>query len=310
MYTKQKAMSKPILIRPCHKFNWSKIFIEEPKPNRWGGSYSKVQFIGKNNVKRPICIEMPEQNVLGISGIWQFGLNANQQTMDNIEGLQISYPMTSKETMNNPTELERSAFEIFDKFRNMVATALKGGFFKASKATRSACKNAGNNLISAVKPIYNYTKDGNKPQRAYFKLNTKDKGKKMKCWTKIYDSGDEQQTFDKFMANIGETPDLTTAKIILDLQDIYWGSHNNTPYGASIRLRVREVRLIPIKYDDTSFLFGDLTSEDEDEEEEEDVYSFLEDIKKEDEEDEDEEEEDEEEVTKPPIPTPRKNKHT
>ena len=300
-------MSKPILIRPCHKFNWSKIIIEKQNPNQWGGAYSKVYFMGKNNVKRPICIEIPEQNVWGISGIWDFGLNEKQKTMDNIQGLQFSYPMTSRETIKQPTESERSIFDIFDSLRHIVATALKCGFSKASKATKTACKNAGpDNLIVAVKPIYNYTKDPNKPQRAYFKLNTKDKGKKMKCWTKIYDSDDTEQTFDTYMAFMGDTPDLSTAKIILDLQYIYWGSHNNTPYGASIGLRVREVKLTPVKRDETSFLFGDLSEEeddDEDEEEEDNGHSFLKE-----EEEEEEEEEDEEEAAKP-APS-NKKKHT
>ena len=101
---------------------------------------------------------------------------------------------------------------------------------------------------------------------AYLKLHTKDTGKKMKCWTKIYDSEDDEQPFGKFLSDIGDMPDLTTAKIILDLQGIYFGSHGNTPFGASVQLRVREVKLTRIEYNKTSFLYDDDSSSSSDEE--------------------------------------------
>ena len=96
---------------------------------------------------------------------------------------------------------------------------------------------------------------------------------------------------------------MTTANIILEIKGIYWGNHGNTPYGASIRLIVREVRLIPIEYNNTSFL---IDGGDEDDGEEEEVSfnndrSVLQILGG-------EGESDEEEVKRTPIPTPRERK--
>ena len=166
--------------------------------------------------------------------------------------------------MNEPTDLEKYTFETFEALVNLVAKSLKNGYSKTSKATKSACKDAGNDLTSAVKPIYSYNKEGKAV--AYLKLHTKGTGNKMKCWTKIYNSEDYEQPFGEFLSDIGVMPDLTTAKIILDLQSIYFGSHGNTPFGASIQLRVREVKLTRIEYNKTSLLYDKDSSSSSDEE--------------------------------------------
>ena len=56
--------------------------------------------------------------------------------MKNIKGYQISYPMTSKDTIDDPTEVERSIFETFGNLRDLVANCLKNKTFQnASTAT-------------------------------------------------------------------------------------------------------------------------------------------------------------------------------
>ena len=74
-----KASTKPILIKLCRKFKWDKVHIEEPKLDKsYGNSYSNVRFVDeKTNTLRPICTELPEQNVWGVSGVWDFGVPRN-----------------------------------------------------------------------------------------------------------------------------------------------------------------------------------------------------------------------------------------
>ena len=63
------CLAKPYLIKPSHKMKWNKVHIGEPKPNKWGGSYSKVYFTDKKEVNRPKC---PDKSVLNKTfGVFQ-----------------------------------------------------------------------------------------------------------------------------------------------------------------------------------------------------------------------------------------------
>lgn len=62
--------------------------------------------------KFDFLFELNPQQTFGINGKWPMEIKQEDQTMDNIEGLQICYPLTSLETVKNPTKNE----EILMKF--------------------------------------------------------------------------------------------------------------------------------------------------------------------------------------------------
>ena len=309
-------MSKPqpVLIRPGSNFDWSTITIGEPRKNPYDGAASKVYVKGENGEKRPIFIELAKHKAWGVSGRWKFGLNARKQTNKNIEGFQVSYPMTSRSSVKKPRDDERLTFAIFDAMRALTADAISNGFRKASSTTYDAYKKHKDDTILAVKPMYDYTKDKSKPQGAYLKFNTKGKGEKIKCKTRIYGTGvGEESPFD-FMYD-EDKPILMTAQIVLRWDDIYWGGHGTTGYGASMRVHVSEITLTPAEYDDDGDECSD-ESGDESSDESDDEYSFL--SKKLDDDDDDEAQfkfkpidellNEEEEEAKHPVPAPRRKK--
>ena len=101
----------------------------------------------------------------------------------------------------------------------------------------------------AVKLIYDHSKttnkdgkkiiDPTKPLRAYIKLETKGKGKNIKCYTKIFGPGDKKMSPCRCMNVHGACHPLVL------WESIYWGAHDQASYGASVRLRVTEMNFSP-----------------------------------------------------------------
>ena len=83
-------------------FDWGMVVVEEPETHTFtkGGSTvelttSRVYVLGDNGEKLQIYFEVAEQDVYGLNGIWPIGTDNEDQSLDNIEGFQISYPITS-----------------------------------------------------------------------------------------------------------------------------------------------------------------------------------------------------------------------
>ena len=102
----------------------------------------------------------------------------------------------------------------------------------------------------AVKPLYDYSttinqktgekyKDYINPMRAYIKLLTKGKGKNIRCETNIFGPGNKKRSPFKYMGIHG------SCHPVLHWDGIFWGSHGQASYGASIRLRVTEMNFSP-----------------------------------------------------------------
>ena len=107
--------------------------MSEPKKNSAKGKgnspfewvTSDVYVEGPNGLKRPIFIELAKQYFSGISGTWPFGTKKEDRSIERLEGFQISYPMTSDETMDNPTTEEVKTREALDKVWEITLDSLK-----------------------------------------------------------------------------------------------------------------------------------------------------------------------------------------
>ena len=164
--------------------------------------------------------------------------------------------MTSDETMNSPTTEEMKTREALDKVWEITLDSLKK-FCKKSKSERIvpaptynayATARSENDWSYAVKPIYDYPnitnqvtgekrKDEYSPERAYLKFITWGKGKGIKSKTSVYGPGDKivnpleyMWQPDNYVSGIGHP--------VVLWDGIFWGSHGQTSYGASARLRV------------------------------------------------------------------------
>ena len=161
--------------------------------------------------------------------------------------------MTSIKTVGNPNKAEKATQRVFDKMTNITDDALNN-FAEARKVpapTYSSYLTAKeeNDWSYAVKPIYDHTKstnkagekfiDYNKPMRAYIKLLTKGKGKKIQCDTMIYGPGDKKLSPWKCMGVHG------SCQLVVKWDGIFWGAHGRNSYGASICLKAHEMIFTP-----------------------------------------------------------------
>ena len=200
-------------------FDWSNVVVAEPKKNSFTKGKSTIEWTtsevyveGPKGEKLPIFIELAEQNVWGIYGMWPIGTTKEERSLETLEGFQIYYPITSFSTMENPTAEERATRYAFDMMWNITVHALKRFCNKKDKSKRkvpaptySAYRTAkyDEDWTYPVKPIYDWTLskdptsgkksiDKSKPQRAYLRFVTKGKGARISCQTKIYGPGDRQ----------------------------------------------------------------------------------------------------------------------
>lgn len=250
------------------KLNWKNVIIEKPVTNsftkkgttttiEW--TTSDVHFKGPNDQKLPIFFELPPQLVWGISGTWPLGTQTENQTLENIEGYQICYPLTTLATMKNPTSDELAVEKFFDNAWNKGIEAM-GNFTNADlldgpagSAYTTAEKKK--NMAYAMKPVYEYpsTKDEKtgkknidttKPKRIYIKLVTKSKGIKMQCLTKIYGPGDKLVSPIKYMSTPGNTIQGVCHPVV-HWEGVFWGAHGKNTYGGSLKFRVVEMNFTP-----------------------------------------------------------------
>ena len=127
-------MTEPIFISLDSDFDWKTIVVSEPKRNSFTKGRSKVQnqwvssdvyVQGPNGVKRPIFIELSKQFFSGISGVWPFGTDKDNRRLETLEGFQISYPMTSIDTIDCPTTEENKTREALDNVMKITLNSLK-----------------------------------------------------------------------------------------------------------------------------------------------------------------------------------------
>ena len=113
IYKTKKTMSTEEVFVPLDSiFEWGKVIIEEPETHTFtkGNSAvewttSKVYFLDKNGEEHPIFFELAKQNLWGINSIWPFGTSQEDQTLDKVEGFQISYPLTPSVEKPTPAEI-------------------------------------------------------------------------------------------------------------------------------------------------------------------------------------------------------------
>ncbi len=248
----------------------SSIVIEDPithsfKKNdttiEW--TTSEVYSYGSNGEKRKIYIQLSKQHTFGVSGSYPLEVAAEDRCLENLEGFQVCYPMTSLKTINNPTDEERATKQIMDDAFDITVDALKR-FCEVAREDRlvpsptySAYSTAARDKDwdYAVKRPYEHAssndksgkkiKDLSKPRRTYLKFATKGKGAKITCETQIYGPGDKLVTPYHYMSKPGGNSIRGDSDIVIIWDNIFWGAHGRSSHGASLRFRVAQMNFTP-----------------------------------------------------------------
>lgn len=172
-------------------FDWENaIHIDPPVKNSFTkGSdviswiTSSVYTLSKDGKKQKICFELPEQLIWGIQGNFPYGSSDEDKTIDKIDGFQIGYPLTSKDTVNEPTEDEKKVKKIFDAIWNATLKVLKRECKKQEEQEHEDDKSV-EELVPAV--AYNaYSAVLSKIEKDKKRGNKKTKEQIKKMWSSV-----------------------------------------------------------------------------------------------------------------------------
>jgi len=212
---------------------------------------------------------LAKQDIWGISERYGFGVKEEDQGEDTLEGWQISYPLTSLKTVDNPTEDEQAVQTIMNKVYKETLKKVKKfcddpkikgkGTYDIPAPTRNSYSGAkgDGNYDDFLKPVYARpmtvdpkTKekypDTSKPERMYINLASSGKGKKIVNGCKIYGPRKNgKDTILKPSKCVGEGKRATCLPCV-HLRNVYYGAHGDNPHGASIKFKVAQMNYTPI----------------------------------------------------------------
>ena len=206
-------MSRPAICIKPQKLNIESLEIREPKvykPRDINLSIKTSEILYRNN-KGELCdlyITLPQIETYGPSPINTF--NSKIKSKENIQGYTISY---------SHLDVEKMFDSIHDDFQNKINEIINN------------CK---------LKPIFNYRKklennlkvdDKSKPKVAYLKLKISKDCKIIE--TKMYDPNSKQ-----LIDPIDTISKFGLIKPMIHMSNIYFGSHGNSGYSASVQVKL------------------------------------------------------------------------
>lgn len=261
--THKQTMTDTIFVR-MHEFDPSRLVVTEAKVKQIKKGNSTFDFVTsdvfyKDNSGKlcELCFEAHPQSTFGISGVYPMGTEEKDKTSSNIEGYQVSYPMTSLDTVSDPNKHEQYMIDLFNALHQAAVEAGKRecGLSKDKRKIPAPSYNAylaardDEDWNQFVKPLYAYAnkKDANgnsyedttKPQRGYFKLITRGKGNDLRSITPIYGPGDKRVDPSVYMNTLGQIHP------VFKVSHVYWGSHGKSPYGGSVKVVLYEANFVP-----------------------------------------------------------------
>lgn len=251
---------------PIGEFDASRLVLEEPQERKSrNGEFSwftsRGYYKDDNGDNAELYFQLPEQFFFGFNANYPNGMKDQDKSIDVIEGIQICYLLTSMETIENPTKDEQYAIDTLQSIWQLIVDRMKefctDEDIVLPGVTESAYFNAEakKDPTVAVKPPFSHpmkkekgkngkeklVEDTTKPKRSYIKLETFDKGRKMKCNTLVHGPGDVTLNPLKYLDRRGRIVP------VIRWGGVYYGGHGKRSWGASPTFRLSECNYIPQK---------------------------------------------------------------
>lgn len=236
-------------------FSTDNVVIKDPETSEFNGismTKSTGKYLDENGNEADLYFDGPSQSVFGVSYLFEMNTKEDEQVPENAKGLQVCFPITSLSTMKNPTPEEQAFSDLLLGLFNMAydkgqeEATLDNPRIPQSSVSSFLAAGIKGNKEKAVKMPFDYgnqqgkkVKDLTKPQRMYIKLFTSGKGEKLKADTRFYGPGDVTMSPLKFIGQRG------IMSPVIKWEGIYWGSHGQTPCGASLIFRLAEATFTP-----------------------------------------------------------------
>ncbi len=241
-----------------HEYSPKNLVLKNPVEKTFGNVTFLQSEIFYKNHKGEECnfyLEGPKQYTFGIQP--NYGPNVQKEEdkiPENIKGYQILYSMTGMKTIDEPTQDEFYFMNTLRDIRKQISEKAKTQEVLdiLEGTTQMVMRNDPEN---GVKPVFAHPMkedprnkkkkipDASKPQKLYLKLLTK-RNKYSSC-----------VEIDTFFNGPGGR-DLNPLDLVevrghfipnIFVKGIYWGSHGNKPYGASLQLKLYEATYTPFQ---------------------------------------------------------------
>ena len=278
------AQSKSLFV-PIEEtdFDWNSIIVEKPVMNkRYKCSFSKVFVMDKDGQKKEVSFELAKQDILGLSHSYKYE-KRKDRNIEDINGIQVNYPLTSFDTIAEPTEEEEETRDRIDQIIKTIGSTLQKFYQdkdtqelmpELSKAKKKLLKDEPDDLVK-VPYVFSKNKDTgeedqSKPLCMYLNFKTSGSGSKLRCHT-VFKGRKRNETFRDYLWD-KDRNNRACARISLRWESIYFGAHGTSDFIASARLVVQQIKLTkPIlefePVQDEEIVFSDSDYEDDDEDE-------------------------------------------
>jgi len=233
--------------------------------NKTESCQGDIFYLDEDGEEADLLLETPKSFLVnGIHERFAFGSSKEEMTQDKVQGYEILLPLTSKDTIEKPTEEEATfqanldmiydaSFDAYEREADDDDTFIP----HPSQSTFSVVAKKGRSYV--LKPIYDWSKlkDENEkytipnheyPQTCKVKIQTRGKGNDITCQTPIYRliEADDTDVFDDVEHVSSFTGRHCHFKGVIYPECIYYGSHGKQSWGASIRMKLTEGAFKPV----------------------------------------------------------------
>jgi len=234
------------------EFDMSKLIIEKPEESTFNditSVTSKIYYRSDDGKPAILYVEGAPQYSFGVNRQYPFACQETDKTEDKIIGYQMCYYLTSIENVNSPSEAEQHTIDWVNGLHaKVVETA-------SDQEVLSELPQGVQKLLNppetGVKPIFEHPSiidptdvrkkrripDLAKPQRGYFRLAYSKKSKKI--GTRFYDPDGAEVNPLAYLDMRGHMHPL------FRIDNVYFGTHKDRPFGASIKLTLAQVDFTP-----------------------------------------------------------------
>lgn len=260
--TQPTSSAREICVNPAD-FDISRLVIHDACVREFKIGESKIsnttssaKYLNDEGEECTLYFRGPPQNCFGVQYNYPMGVAEEDKTPETAKGLQVCYPLTTMQTVSDPTDDEKAHRDMIlalwqaavdkgieeserdepvipgvsvNSFR-AIAGAKKKDWTKAVKVPFSHPKNKENG---------GKTLDTTKPESMYVKLVTDGQGPTLKAKTPFWGPGDRKCNALKFLDVRGEIEPCWV------FEGIYYGAHGTSPHGASLRFRLAEANYTP-----------------------------------------------------------------
>ena len=223
-------------------------------------SVSDGYYSDDNVTQFKLYLILPPRDLFGFNESHPLG---QESRPDNLNGYTIGWQLYSSVTM--PTEEDLLCESAFDAFYNRIWQQCKELEAKHGKDSTKWDLSVPKSMKPSImeddptdflKPILEFPKikdakgvvteevDTTKSKRAYFKLETRGEGEKMSVETDVYQGFSDDKSLDIKVHPRDFIGSRMKAEIALRWDGIFWGTHGNKPYKASLRMKVAEIRFV------------------------------------------------------------------